>query len=292
MSGDKTVVKDGRNYGVRFGKSTLDWSKAIQRREQLFPASPRIGLVVGTFAALPYVHLHLEARRRLYPDVPMLLHDDCSPQTAQLETLCASYGVEFASTTHRFPPCKGDLSAIASGLTWGRDRSLDIVVKMSRRFLPLKPWVEDLAALAMRSQYATYSSWTTTFSFGFRSECLGLAIKEWFHLGLFDEIVEAICDEEKVFVEGFVHRLARHAAIRNTSAARAFDASVGPRPRDRDGYAVWPFMGTDRCARAENFLWHDWATAGDYAAQARRFDLPYEAEDFRDPNMGFGRRTA
>ena len=283
-------MKDRRSYKVCLGKdNTLDWSKASQRREHLFTEPPKIGLVVGTYAATPYVHLHLEARRRYYPEVPMLLHDDRSPQGAELESLCATYGVEFASTTHRFPPSKGDLSAMASGLLWGRERSLDIVVKMSRRFLPLKPWVDDLTALAIASQYPTYSSWTTTFGFGFRTECLGLAVEQWFRLGLFDEIVEAICNEEKVFVEGFVHRLARHATLRNPKAARAFDAHVGQRPGDRDGYAVWPFMGTDRCAPSENFLWHDWATAEDYAAQARCFELPYEAKDFRDPNMGSGR---
>ncbi len=48
----------------------------------------RVGVVVGTFAALPYVHLQLEARRRRWPGVPMLVHDDASPQQADLSALC------------------------------------------------------------------------------------------------------------------------------------------------------------------------------------------------------------
>ena len=39
---------------------------------QTSPVVP-LGLVIGTYAALPYIHLQLEARRRLYPDVRTLV---------------------------------------------------------------------------------------------------------------------------------------------------------------------------------------------------------------------------
>jgi hypothetical protein len=275
-------------YAVRWGSKVrllADWQS---RRDALFTSPPRIGLVVGTFAAIPYVHLHLEARRRFYPDVPMLLHDDCSPRGAELEKLCASYGVEFASTATRFPPCKGDLSAMATGFVWAREREIDLLVKMSRRFIPLVPWAEDLATLALRSQYATYSSWTTSFDFGFRTECVGFAVREWFALGLFDEIVTAILAPGALFVEGFIHVLARHAGVRNSRSARAFDAAIGERPASRNGYAPWPFLGTDRCTANERFLWHDSAEPEAYAALAECWQLPYCAADFQDPNMGCG----
>jgi hypothetical protein len=45
-----------------------------KQRNRLLVGTPKIALVVGTFAAVPYVHLHLEARRRLYPDIGMLVH--------------------------------------------------------------------------------------------------------------------------------------------------------------------------------------------------------------------------
>jgi hypothetical protein len=274
-------------HAIRFGQTVRAWSDYIQRRERLFSKPPKIGLVIGTFAAVPYVHLQLEARRRLYPDVPLLVHDDDSPVGCELERLCAAYGAEFASTLSRFTWSKGDLSAMAGGLAWARDRSLDIVVKLSRRFLPLKPWAADLATLAMESQYATYSSWTTSYNFGFRTECIGFAVEEWFALGLFDEIIHAIAAPEGPFVEALIHRLARHAAVRNSQAARRFDEAVGQRPPERDGYAIWPFMGTDRCAPTDNFLWHDWAKPQAYAALARQWELPYEPADFHEPNMGF-----
>ena len=100
------------------------------RRERRFTESPEIAMVVGTFAAVPYVHLHLEARRRLYPEVPLLVHDDHSPQVAELESLCRSYGADFEQTATRLPPCKGDLSAFVGGLAWARERGAGLLVKM------------------------------------------------------------------------------------------------------------------------------------------------------------------
>lgn len=55
-------------------------------------SSSRIGMIIGTFAAVPYVHLQLEARRRMYPEVPLLVHDDSSKQQERLRKLCAEYG--------------------------------------------------------------------------------------------------------------------------------------------------------------------------------------------------------
>ncbi len=273
-------------YATREGQTVRNWADFLCPREAPFPKTPKIGLVVGTYAALPYVHLQLETSRLFHPDLPILVHDDCSPHSRQIESLCGHYGADFISTTSRFPACKGDLSAIASGLQWSRERSLDLLVKMSRRFLPLKAWAEDLADLAMSAQHATYSSWTTSFDFGFRTECLAFAVKDWFSLGLFDEIVGAILQNDTPFVEGFIHGLAQRAAVRNCQVARDYESRVGQRPREQNGYAVWAFMGTDRCARTDNFLWHDWAAPRDYAARALEMGLPYTENDFRDPNAG------
>ena len=155
-----------------------------ERSEALFTGPPRCGVVIGTFAAVPYVHLQLEAWRRLYPHAALLVHDDASPHAERLAELCAGYGAEFERNTERCPPCKGDLTAFVGGLHWARERGLDVLLKLSRRFVPLTDWTVSLAELALASHYATYCAWTTTFNFGFRSECVGLAVAEWFRLHL------------------------------------------------------------------------------------------------------------
>ena len=251
-----------------------------------FSEPPKVAVVVGTFAAVPYVHLHLEARRRFYPEVPLLVHDDGSPKAAELAALCRDYGADFERNTPRLPPCKGDLCAFAGGLAWAGENGAGLLVKMSRRFVPLGRWVDGLVALAEESDYATYNAWTTSFNFGFRTECLALAVEEW--SGMAGEIVGAIHAPGSPFVEAFMHGLARRAAARNTVASRAYDRRVGARTVERNGYAIWPFLGTDRCAPSAEYLWHDWAGPKDYAALAERWGLAWRERDFADPNMGFG----
>ncbi|MEK0451149.1 MAG: hypothetical protein RL088_3417 [Verrucomicrobiota bacterium] len=242
------------------------------------PQPPPFTLVIGTFASTAYIHLQLEARRRLYPEVPLLVHDDASPAAGILQALCGAYGAGFIRTPLRLPPCKGDLSAFARGLDWARGLGADVLVKLSRRFLPLTDWRPSLAALAGRRGFATGCAWTTSFGFGFRSECTALSVQAWAPLAA--ALDARIAAPGTPFVEGLLHDLARGLSTT--------DAEEG-RPPGCDGYAVWDWMGTDRCARTGNFLWHDWAHPRDYAGVARSWGLPYEEEDFADPNEGSGR---
>jgi len=246
----------------------------------------RIGVAVGTFAALPYIHLQLEARKRLYPNVPLLVHDDHSPKRAELNALCTQYGADFTCNDSRHPPHKGDLTVFVSGLQWARERRLDLLVKLSRRFLPIIPWADSLAQLAIKSQYATFNSWTKTFNFGFRSECVGMAVRDWVQEQ--SAISARITEPGTPFVEAFIHGIARRLAQRNGEEAKTYDRTVGERPPAFSGYAVWDFMGTDRATRYPGFLWHNSSQADDYHALSREWGLPYNARDFNDPNQGFG----
>jgi hypothetical protein len=256
------------------------------RPDRIYPDDPRAGLVVGTFAASAFVHLHLEARARLYPHVPMLVHDDCSPAGEKLERLCDAYGADFEANRPRMSHSKGDLTAFAGGLRWAARLGLDVLAKMSRRFVPVSDWVASLVGLARASQYDTFSAHTVSYGFGFRTECVGMSVARWAGGGGLDEIIERVLAPGEPFVEGFVHDIARRLAARRCAAARAYDRVTGPRPPDRDGYAPWAFMGTDRCARSGRFLWHDAATPQDYADLARRWGLPYTAGDYADPDAG------
>lgn len=276
-------------YAYRRGEKVHRLVDYLKGRERLFGARPRVAVVIGSFAALPYVHLHLEARRRFYPEVPLLVHDDASPCAGELEALCRGYGAELAVNVERYPACKGDLTAMAGGLLWAQELGVELLVKMSRRFVPCMRWVDDLVALAEESQYATYSAWTKTFNYGFRTECLAFAVEEWIGRELLHELIGLIFSPHEPFVEGHLHNMARRAAVRNTEAARAYDAALGARPRDRDGYAPWPFLRTDRLEKNGDFLWHDWAHPRDYARKAEEWGLPYGEKDFADPNMGLGK---
>jgi hypothetical protein len=244
-------------------------------------------MVVGTFAAVPYVHLQLEARRRYYPNIPLLVHDDGSHRRSQLSALCRDYDCDFEHNESRQPPCMGDLTAFLGGLIWADAHDVDVLVKVSRRWLFLTDWRPSLKSLALASQYATFSSYTTTFNFGFRTECVGLAVGVWNDGEFLNDAKDHICSGDYVFVEAYIHGFARRFERRNGDKAEQWRRSHAM-PDDRNGYALWPLLGTDRCEPSPHFLWHDCCAPADYLAMAQQWRLPYSLEDFTDPNDGAG----
>jgi hypothetical protein len=116
----------------------IDLDTAVQapREGKMFTKAPKIGLVIGTYGAVSYVQLHLEARKRLYPDIPILVHDDGSPQSEELSQLCADYGADFESAAERSKHQHGDLLALIGGFIWAEENNIDFLVKMSVSVTP------------------------------------------------------------------------------------------------------------------------------------------------------------
>jgi hypothetical protein len=248
----------------------------------------KIGLVVGTFAATPYIHLHLESWRRNYPHIPILINDDGSPRQLELNALSETYGVEFKTNKERYRRTVGDLSAYVNGLQWAKDCGINLLVKMSRRFLPLFNWVPDLQRLAYESQYATYSNQCRHFHFGFRTECIGFHVDTWFQSGAYSKIEEQVRRNEPIFVEGFIHRLARELQSTGYSEANREFELANPRPPDADGYGVWEIMADRRTVKKPDILWHDCDQPVDYCRIAQLYGLRYTVSDFTDPNQNCG----
>ncbi len=269
-----------RQHGVRRDGRTLGYEALLDRPETIFADPPKLGLVIGTYSSLPFIHLQLEARRRFYPDLPMLVHDDASDRQAELGALCAEYGVDFETNLQRYGHQTGDLSALLGGLQWARERNVDLLVKLSRRFVPTVDWRPELLALAMESQYPTYSSWTRLYSFGFRSECLAAAVRPWFEAGAVADLAHALWSPGVGLIEAFVHNLARKTASRRCHRALAFDQQQGFRPPEISGYAIWPYLGFDRQTRSPGYLWYNFASPAEYAALAQRWGLACEAKHF------------
>ena len=246
-----------------------------------------IGLVIGTYAALPYIHLQLEARKRLYLNVPTLVHDDGSRQGAELEALSKEYGAEFTTHPVRHRQHLGDLSVYAVGLEWAKRRRLRFLHKVSRRWIWRVDWRESLLRLFEDSEAPTLSNFTEAFDFGFRTECIAFDIDRWSCEVFMEDVQERIDSRAEVFVESYMHKWAGTFADTASSRWHAWNA-LRALPPHRQGYAPWPLMGTCRRTRNPNYLWHDCNPAEDYAALAADWGLPYGVEDFHDPNVGAG----
>lgn len=265
----------------------MENTEVLTRLPRLYQSRPTVGLVIGTYAAVPYVHLQLEARRRHYPDVPTLVHDDCSKRVCELERLCDAYGVDFQTNVVRQPPTLGDLTAFADGLAWASKRRLDLLLKVSRRWVFRADWTTSLLDLAQESQYATLGSYTTAFNFGFRSECLAMSVLAWCKPSIFAALMQPIWHSKGEFVEVFLHQIARRLEGMQCEDAERW-RRAHPMSHDKNGYALWRFMGTSRAERSPVALWHDSHSPADYHQLAAEWGLPYDHNDFADPNQGEG----
>ncbi|MBI2968498.1 MAG: hypothetical protein HYY40_11900 [Bacteroidetes bacterium] len=243
----------------------------------------KIGLVIGTYSAVPYIHLHLESRKRNYPEIPILVHDDCSHNKQKLIELCKEYGADFVSTTQRSVPTLGDISAFVRGLEWANKQGFDVLVKMSRRFVPKSGWTAELINLVQTGHH-TFSNVTRSFNFGFRTECIGMKVKDWLQDIAINNLTKTLNNNVEVFVEGHIHNIARELNKLNKKA-QSWDI-VNNRPPEANAFAIWSFMGDDRCVQYPGFLWHDSHLPGDYYDLANQWNFTYAVEDFNDPNEG------
>ena len=246
----------------------------------IMPEWPQVGIVIGTYGSVPYVHMQLEARARLYANVPMLVHDDASVHREALSGLCRAYGADFESNSYHMPlGGLGDMTAFLGGFLWCKDKNLHLLVKFSRRFVPLVSWVDDFTATAVESEATTYSHSCISNGWGFRTECMGAHVGAWFKFGCVDDIQKNVLTHNQQFVEGYMHGLAGRMNA-NTSLKNCHYLDEHPEHTGL-GFVPWRFMGVGRNIPDSHALWHNRNTPADYLAQAHAWGLTeYALKDF------------
>lgn len=227
----------------------------------LFPNNPKIGLVIGTHGTPSYIHLHLENAKQLYPDVPIMVHDDCSDKILELNSLCKDYDASFDFNHYRLGHYLGDIFIFVKSLLWAKRQKIELLVKMSRRWLPLRDWREELIALAIEGQYPTYSSYCSHCRFGFRTECIALHVDSW--LSVWNELyITAISGQDIGLPEAYMHVMAKRVC------------------QNPGSYVMWPLMGDSRFTRYPDVLWHSACSVADYVKRSQDLGLPYSENDF------------
>jgi hypothetical protein len=261
-------------------------------RSAISDTSANVGVVIGTFAAVPYVHLSLAALRKHEPSIAIMVHDDCSPEADKLRTICAQYDAEYYTLPSRRVATVGDLSAVAQACRWSYRRGCDIGVKLSRRFIINRPFVFSLRELFYNMQMPTVCGACATFGFGYRSECVAMWTPSWLGTGVVDEMDQIVAANKEYsgLPEGWYHEKAKKVYEQTKSAARQRYDKFYPVAASRAAFTDWPLLGLGRAEKVPGILWHDSHTANDYWALAQEFNLPYTAQEFSDPNMGYGDR--
>jgi glycosyltransferase involved in cell wall biosynthesis len=237
-------------------------SPQILERE-FWSLNPSFGLVVSTHGSLPYIHLALEVRNKYYKDVPTLIVDDCSPEKNDLLGLCKKYGVDFYCNESNLNHTRGDVTAFATGLRWAKAKKLDVLIKMSRRFVPKKDWRPSLREIIKTTMHATYSG-TCDPTWGLRTECIALHVPRWY--ALVDQLEKEAKNASWLWVEKLMY----------DKCLGLLKWGVG----DQNGVALWEFPGLGKWVKSDSHLWHDTSDPKDYQEFASSLGLCYNTQDF------------
>ena len=178
--------------------------------------------MIITFGAPAYVDLALAVRQRLYPNLPVLVHDDASDQTDALAGICRSYGATFQTNSLRLGHAMGDLSSIIGGLRWAKEQGLDLLVKMSRRLVPAADWVPRLTEMAKVSQFATFARNCQTHGFPLRTECFAMSVEQWSS--------ESICGQMTQFMLTPPRTICGSSGMSINWPSRYMQTTAGDRP--------------------------------------------------------------
>ena len=237
-----------------------------------------VGVVIGTYGAVPYIHLQLESLRLFHPGTPCLVVDDGSPQRKELEKLCDQYGAEFLWRKQRMGHVPGDMQAFLEGHAWAQRRGIALLVKFSRRWIPVKPWMDKLHARWKGTGAPTFCNRCTGNNFGFRSECVAMDVSAWEKSGALEEIHRdiAIARTRFVLAEATIHRAAGNAWVSNLKIANRLDAEEG-HYGGAGGYVRWEEMKESRREKNENFLWHETHSEDEYRKLAEQWGVPFQS---------------
>jgi hypothetical protein len=248
--------------------------------EKLYTGVPKLGLVISTFGAPAYVDLALAVRNRLYPDVPVLVHDDASDVQDELLAVCNSPGVTFETNSSRLRHDMGDLSSIVGGLKWAKSLGLDLLVKMSRRFIPASNWVPRLLQVAQGTQFGTFGRHCKSYQLPLRTECFAMSVELWSADKICGELTKFMLSPYQAFlVEIYVSGLAKKVCANNCVAAREWEKQFvrhSPRPE----FVTWDLLGESRKTPVPTHLWHETATPEQYAELGKKLGRSYPLSAF------------
>lgn len=215
------------------------------------------GVVVGHYGMPRVAELQVRLIRHHCGAVPILVHDDWSPEPArgELDAAMALMGVPVVrSGTANIGHAGGDLGAFHAGLTWAKEKGLRVLVKLSQRFLVDVPnWIDDAARVLTSGRESCLSDACLEGAcrLPLRTECIAVDVPRWNK-----PAVMGMLTPRRVFPNAAEHVV--HKAL----------GLVG------GGFRAWPLLGgPHRQTRTPGVLWHCNTKPDEYKAMAARFGI-------------------
>ena len=218
-------------------------------------SNPSIGLTISTFGTPDYIQLAMEVMKNNGIKIPVLVHDDSSGDE-NLQHVCRGYKCDFFSTPFRYGHFAGDVTSVYNGLIWAENNKIDILVKMSRRFIPLFDWTKSLLETVKKSSNFTYGNRCNYFNFPLRTECVAYVVKKW---------INDLEDLKKVITKY------ANPPFRNLTTGGHIEFEMFNMAKN---FGIWNEIGNNRMQKMSNILWHDCCGESDYENHLKKFDTP------------------
>jgi hypothetical protein len=149
-------------------------------------ASGKLGVVIGSYGMPGVVELSIAMIRKTCGDVPILIADDCTPESMgrqRLLSLPAKYpGVSLHMSGENLGHAPGDIRAYRNGLRWAKKNGIEYICKLSQRFIFLSDrWLQQVCDEMRIHGYATSSQRAVHLhmQFAIRSECVFMDVKQY-----------------------------------------------------------------------------------------------------------------
>ena len=165
---------------------------------------------ITTYDSYAYVDLSLAYLKQKF-NIPCIVLDDGS-YSSKLQNVCDKHEVFLIGKTKPKEEIwgMGDLISTINAIRYASFHGYDYILKISRRWICLDNPIPSLNVLINISDGSTYSSWTSTWNFGFRTEFMCLRTKEWMQVvPEMEERVKYVKTNPIGLVEAFIHKYAK-----------------------------------------------------------------------------------
>jgi hypothetical protein len=241
--------------------------------------TPGVLLLISLSAPVPYLHLHLESRRRFYPDVPLIVYDTHRAADSVVPELCAAYGALFYTPVEQIGPHGGEISAALLAIQAAQETGMELAVLMSDLFVPLMNWVPQLQHLASSTQYATYGG------ADLHPECVAFHAPSWAAGDTMPRLEQTVeTGLTSLAAAGdFLHDVARGVHRDFSCSANAVYEDLYPPEPDADAFGRWPWVGRPDARQLAFLLRPEADTTLDYYRAAIAYGLDYPYRNFHGP---------
>lgn len=98
-----------------------------------------IAITIGCYKLTSFIELNVLRCRRLEPGVPILLSDDRSDASKDIQALAEKYDCDYVCSPKRRSHFSGDWNHIINSLVFAKEIGAGIAVKLSQRCVPVLP---------------------------------------------------------------------------------------------------------------------------------------------------------